>query len=1213
MSTDPDALEIAYSALALCELGTDENETALFGLSEAEGMPYLAGIQQVGGKWRKAQPLPYRGPRLKQIVAVHGSPDAMVLGIDHDGHLYLAAWYLPNVGWKRGPSGPLVKGTPASVVLEEIWVNDPANNTDVHLYARTTTGDLVLFTQSNAATSGPQGWSYFGTLSSGTHYRQLLLIGLDGGEQVVGLRGTGGRAYNVGTYSDASGWSANETPITAEGVSLSSMAVGAGQNDGSEAVQLLGVTTDHNVELVAWLWNGTWQTASVPFDTNHVHQYDAVVATIVMNQPKLFILARNLKGALFVLGVQQATGTWTIHDPPLAPDMRGNTYKSILLTGLRNCVVGLAQDTGTPYEILRPDSSGGADPWLPGAPIPSFNSVTPTLRFGKFSGKDPSSHDVLSVTSVGALSFGASGELGYLYPRTDDDHAGKPMRLHFAATSQIRAYSGGRDTFLSADVDISSGWKDAALAELLLGGVANQDEQALTTLFSPATAQVSDATFFVWTSSLDNRIYAAYKTTASNWSPLLELFIDEDDDGNGTTHLTSKIAPAAYTLDGDALVILAPASDGALGFHVFDPAQIAYSLRDRSEDVFVTYHDSSDKPKPGRATWVRSGYRELPKDYLHTLPSDGDLQALACAPSTVLGKQALLALSVVWKKARRDFLLRLDTSALPAYGSDGKLRHTNPISDIPATSHQELVSLLQIPGNQIRMLFHPDSNAKIGVRYLDPGVTIEGGELHLAPAWVHNNCDPGMELPEPIRPLGHAGIAQAVVYTEPYIDPWSDPQDTDAATFRNAFGVVISDVTQPHRSTLYAARRLGTAVQSSSLLEMGAMDTVVTGIMDGPLPVPNTNIDALTGGWLGSQVAKLTLGSTKIGSKTHSVDKYALTGFSTEDSFSLGAQVTFSSIPGTPAVSFTKSIIAKASFLGGATHAWSRSLERQRKSNYMAFASLEPDGERSKIMSQGVMFGEGPTLRKVVFKFWNACGVLVSPDHYSVLLAEGPVARTAQITPVLATDPGDLDSYTKEKINEKMRSARARLEGRPEQALFAKKEYDDYFKEVVEKNAVKLASGRRYLELAWSGGGELEEVSDIIAEDVKSAGYTGTWKWSAGVSIEANIKAAVTIGVGKIERSAGFKLQALAEWERHKSEADTVSQKVDFGFTADLGPLRAGVNPGDTESYTVRVYLLKPSTRWVKELIHMGGVTGLNPTSRPWKVMYTVPFKTSVK
>lgn len=1214
--------------------GSSQPTPQVIGLGADDGLPYLLSFFW-NERWQEgySAPLPVAGgTRFQRLIpavrAVADEPSVLeIVGLSVDGLPYLTTLQDANGGWSAGTatalnqlSGSTFGGiTFLDVAVGTGFLGNGSPGLQIVGIGSDNNPYLIAW-QNNAAgapnrgqpLTGPSGVSFTRVFAergwdptvSQKPERTLMLFGLDASG-----------VPHVAAWQDKTGsWhqGLSPTPLPS-GVAYTSLSLGRGQSRGKPALFVIGLGTDGKP------YFPLFQTAGD--------------------------------------GVLQAGDALPMPDGP-----EGLTFLSLVAAPLpldttlpRLQVLGLGDDHVV-YQIAYQGEDGA---WKKGAALPGWqiDDAALAVQLGVFGNpkKDPKTV-VASARVIGALAFSPQESLDYLYPNSapgnvpsgESGDGDAWMPLYFAKTKTIASYADDEETLPTSSVDIASGWDNRPLVDLLLGGAANQSEDALRVLTTPTLAVARGFSFYFWAAKEDDRVYAAYVSQNGDWSPLIELFSERDEKGNGVKPLKVPRAqiphasPVAYSLGDTSIVLATPTLDEKgrhqITFYRFVIDDITYTHENKQQDVFVNYGSERPLGKPGRTTWIVAKSKSIPHAALPRRPGSGDnrkIQYISACANVARAQQAYLVLAVEYERGvRADAIVTLNERGMPELDSSAPNRGIVLIRGTPP-SVRGGQSLSRVPPNRVRSIYwEGDGDERIRVRYLADNAAEENGKIVFDdPSWEEEPCDPDIEVPRLVRPLSGTGFAQAVVLSEPYFGPGAnaDADPVDLTVYRNVYTVVLSAIdTDPDENgkTFFITRRFGTALQVPSVVvasttpgpggDPEATGTVVNGIVDGPIPLPNSNLDILTGGFLGTQVGKVTFGSVRGESDSIKLDRYLAAGVSTKSKLTITAtaSVTASTLFGLAKdiVTTTDSVsaIGNSSFLGGATSGWEKIQTQSTQSNYTAVAPLvmapgTPPVAIVQPTRAAVLFGEDPTLRQIAFRFRDACGRLVSPDEFALVLGRGSTSRVAWGIPNLSVTPGDLASYAPERIDRAMWAA---YQASTRKDAFDERDYAQYFKRVLLKNAVTLASGRKYLELAWSNGGTFSETSDVVAQAVDSSGFKLNWEaqvggsFSLGVSDEFKLDLAAV--AGSLKASVELSLETLATQQGTESKSKTDTKTESFGLSASLDGLRAGVGPNDVFAYTMRIYFLQPSDLWVREAMFLANVPGLNITSRPWKIMFSV-------
>lgn len=196
--------------------------------------------------------------------------------------------------------------------------------------------------------------------------------------------------------------------------------------------------------------------------------------------------------------------------------------------------------------------------------------------------------------------------------------------------------------------------------------------------------------------------------------------------------------------------------------------------------------------------------------------------------------------------------------------------------------------------------------------------------------------------------------------------------------------------------------------------------------------------------------------------------------------------------------------------------------------------------------------------------------------------------------------PGNLESYTPEKLNEKMNSLG--YKGK------------DYFKDVITANAFPFTENEPYLIFKWNRGA------------VEGSGFTTfkssfqEQKWTFESSLYAGVSGGGGIDFFGMGEEFETSFLVGASYSRENSEATT--NKTSWGIEIEGnegwgGPPNRELKdaPDSVKSYSFRLYFLPvpaansglPPNYWTKELIdNSSGGDRIDPHSGAWRIVYVV-------
>jgi hypothetical protein len=417
----------------------------------------------------------------------------------------------------------------------------------------------------------------------------------------------------------------------------------------------------------------------------------------------------------------------------------------------------------------------------------------------------------------------------------------------------------------------------------------------------------------------------------------------------------------------------------------------------------------------------------------------------------------------------------------------------------------------------------------------------------------------------------------------------------------------------------------------------------VTGIIEGPIPLPNANIT----GWLFEGTTN-DLGSVIYGTSQGQ-------GTQGEQSWNVGASITANGKIGVSAGVESlgdggeAGIAWNASVSGGYTRNWSSStsstltLPLQQTS----VASVEQGTMIGKnIEPYGLVFAASASISITNLQFFDANGNPIT-DGTSNVASSAPQApifaatsanmgqsNAHQYVPFLVT-PGDLMTYT--------------IDGtRPDQtpcginatmAALTNNAITDYFGSVIWPAAFDFgaASGgpsQKYLDFSWSLGG----VTGASFTALKTAMNSGSWNIEASLALGCYWDDETGIPLlGGVETSGTIMIGGSGGYSSTTTDTETAQWGVSlqpFGASPPWGPPNWGtsINPDDEDS-VIAAYrfalLLLPDPRpgdasglspgyWVQELLKYGNTNAatanpnafllenLDPGSGSWKIVYVV-------
>jgi hypothetical protein len=358
----------------------------------------------------------------------------------------------------------------------------------------------------------------------------------------------------------------------------------------------------------------------------------------------------------------------------------------------------------------------------------------------------------------------------------------------------------------------------------------------------------------------------------------------------------------------------------------------------------------------------------------------------------------------------------------------------------------------------------------------------------------------------------------------------------------------------------------------------GSKRVIISGIIDGPIPIPNVNVANYK--FQDSQPAfgDVTYSTTETGSTEHSV----------VDSFSAGFMTDGQTLKGWgPAWD--------VSFHGGVgsvkTDGTSTSLSTAK--GQPAWLDTHSKRPNQCMLPGGSVFCSVATFHWTAYRFLDAAGNPVADGMDSAASQQAPLfttvscafsdALTLSFVPYAVT-PGDLYSYTPDGWNERM----AALGYGP-----------NYFEEVIEANAYPFTEDTNYLPMSWSaGGGNSKPTFQAATTDFTES------SWSLDGSAYVGVSGGEGVSIFGVGVDWSFKFLVGDSFSHTASTSTTTGDEWGIGVSDPFGP--PACFDGDCiAEYAFRVYFLPvppptatiPPNYWVKELKAYAG--SASPFSGP--------------
>jgi hypothetical protein len=468
---------------------------------------------------------------------------------------------------------------------------------------------------------------------------------------------------------------------------------------------------------------------------------------------------------------------------------------------------------------------------------------------------------------------------------------------------------------------------------------------------------------------------------------------------------------------------------------------------------------------------------------------------------------------------------------------------------------------------------------------------------------------PAASAPQPL-PMTPSTMAAAYAgSTDPsvafFIDTSTNTSTDPSFTANPIYQIAVYGVGAPHcQVDRYGTAEVHPGLGPLSPVKAGSTPAdmlILSGIVDGPIPVPNVNI-ADTPFPSGETVfGTVVYGQTASSDHRHSVSNSWTAGFmsSSESTKGFGPAWDVSLNGGMASVSADEQ-----------SQSWSVSVQSSAvlSSNKPPTQTVDPRGN---------LFGVEAAYEWTAYRFLDAAGNPVvdglngnHPDQQAPLFTTVSCRFTdsgARGFIPYAVAPGDLSSYTVEALNARMRAL-----GHPS---------SEYFSEVVEPNAYVFPGGARYIPVSWDNSGGRQQAT---FESVTTAFTESSW------SLDASLYVGVSGGEGAsifgLGENWSFKFLVGGTYSRDVTTTDEKVNEWSLGLAEGYGAFGPCDAPKQIANYTFRIYFLPAPTPsagpnslapnyWVKELIEFlpkapgeGQVDpkSIDPNSGAWKIMFIV-------
>lgn len=737
----------------------------------------------------------------------------------------------------------------------------------------------------------------------------------------------------------------------------------------------------------------------------------------------------------------------------------------------------------------------------------------------------------------------------------------------------------------------------------------------------PAVVVVNNTMYVIWTDTVSkddkdtsNKVYAISATPDGNdvsWSSFISIKTPSDELGGENEELTTKSDLSAYIFNNKIVLSWIKDRDGGkskLVSMVLDPATIKNNIWVGEEGSVVDFDILGfDESTNLSTTW----FSQMPTKV--TVENKKN--------KTTFTSNDFMMVSSYNNKSNSVFLsaLPMDSNGLPVSTA---IKFSNITSKSPA-------SLAKDPAGRVRV-YYLDNNGKMMVKTVDASNRISA-----------NSWAPDSDNFPITNSLSGQQIMPAFVLFPPRTTTISNTAtqggktvNLDPATVTVQVYQIYEFVFSTERSNSEAeniqvqVNDYGAIWAAPESINIGISSTdptnpafVITGIFDGPPPVPIENIFNFDTGTSAAQ----NLASVSYGIKT-----------------SQGSEFTTES-------SVVKGSISSAGFSAGIGPAWDTSMKEGTgvvnsqstistvEENHFSIVNIYKKNGVNDIrgvLSQGTLFGGDITnISAGIFQYRAPADTPTT--NSSTLVSSAPVFLT--FTPSNADDDREakpyelfsvqgatLTSYFPQSIDAKMLYLY-------EQYLASQKPpiTDDndprnvfgeiasairsgYIENVITPKALELGVNNKFLQVAWSQTGEIipgfSNISSSFVErswTFESSFYTGI---SGGLSI--------SVGAGPIPISTevSFSYSDLSGIESSFSVTKTETESNEIGLNAQIIQIPGATFPGQVTSYSYRMYFLPSDNLWTQEILNFSSLgvlpnninKNLDPNAAPWKIMFTV-------
>lgn len=364
---------------------------------------------------------------------------------------------------------------------------------------------------------------------------------------------------------------------------------------------------------------------------------------------------------------------------------------------------------------------------------------------------------------------------------------------------------------------------------------------------------------------------------------------------------------------------------------------------------------------------------------------------------------------------------------------------------------------------------------------------------------------------------------------------------------------------------------------------------VISGIIDGPIPIPLENFKDYDPPGPGEPTAgSMIYGIEKEIDSSHKVSNTWSLGFESQGKMTTGVGPAWD-------ISFKGGTGSEVGDSSGTTTSYDLAIK--------SIISAAKGNHDPSIVPDGVLRGVGVQFSITAFRYLDNFGPNVDSTDNSAtnglktaMVTQSMVDESVlNFTPYMVT-PGKLESYTPEAIN-------ATMKARGYTAT------PNYFGEVIMTNAYPFTDPTNpYIGYSWSKDGSSGQSFSQWAESFQETSWHLDLHAYGGVS--------GTSGVSVFGEGAALEWDIMAGVDySHDSISDTDKKSGwSIGLSEEWGPPFREDLPESVSAYDFRIYFLPvpvdPSkltkTYWTTELITQSKVAGIDGNSGCWRIVYVV-------